>query len=92
MPQVLVVAQCQDIKKWEKTFVTHGDLFRSMGATKSVHYGFADGNWAAVLMETKDLALFQRIMGSQATADAMATDGVLRPTAKMFVLEKELAL
>jgi hypothetical protein len=37
-----------------------------------------------------DLGAFKRAMESQATADAMAFDGVKRETVKMFVLDKEV--
>ncbi|MFZ0633742.1 MAG: hypothetical protein WBD32_01285 [Acidobacteriaceae bacterium] len=91
MVTVLVVAQCKDAKKWEESFVTHGPLFRTMGATGPVHYAL-DGNWAAVLMDMKDLDHYHKMMSSQAIGDAMASDGVLRETAKMFVLDKKVAV
>ena len=89
MAKVLVVAQCKDPKKWEQTFVTHGPLFKSMGATGPVHYGL-EGNWAAVMMDVKDLDHYNKAMSSPATAEAMATDGLLRESVKMFVLDKKV--
>jgi hypothetical protein len=91
MARVLVVAQCQDAKKWEQGFVTHADLFRSMGATAPVNYGH-EGNWVAVMLDVKDLDNYKRVLNSKATADAMAIDGVLRETVKMFVLNKQLVV
>jgi hypothetical protein len=91
MARVLVVAQCKDPKKWEQTFVTHGQLFRSMGATEPVHYGL-DGNWAAVMMDVRDVNHYKKLMQSKETADAMADDGVLRETVKMFELDKKVAV
>jgi hypothetical protein len=89
MARMLVVAQCKDAKKWEQTFVTHGPLFKSMGATGPVHYGL-EGNWAAVMMDVKDVDHYNQSMSSPATAEAMAADGVLRETVKMFVLDKKV--
>ena len=91
MARVLVVAQCQDAKKWEQGFVTHAELFRSMGATAPVNYG-QEGNWVAVMLDVKDVDTYNRILSAKATADAMAVDGVLRETVKMFVLDKQLAV
>ena len=91
MVTVLVVAQCKDPRKWEESFVAHGPLFRTMGATGPAHYGL-DGNSAAVLMDMKDLDHFDKMMSSQAIADAMAADGVLRETARLFVLDKKVVV
>ncbi|MGA7525348.1 MAG: hypothetical protein WBW84_23055 [Acidobacteriaceae bacterium] len=91
MITILVVAQCRDAKKWEESFVTHGPLFRTMGVIGPAHYAL-DGNWAAVQMEVKDLDHYNKMMSSPAIADAMASDGVLRETAKMFVLDKKIAV
>ena len=92
MARVLVVAQCADLAKWEQGFRTHGDLFRSMGATKPVTYGTTGENTVAVCMEVSDLAHYRSILSSPATAQAMAVDGILRESVKSFVLDKELAV
>jgi hypothetical protein len=60
-----------------------------MGATGPVHYGL-EGNWAAVMMDVKDVDHYNQSMRSPATAEAMAADGVLRETVKMFVLDKKV--
>lgn len=91
MVTILVVAQCKDPKKWEESFVTHGPMFRTMGAIAPVHYAL-EGNWAAVLMDMQDLDHYHKMMSSQVVADAMASDGVLRETAKMFVLDKKVTV
>src|ERR1035438_1154580 len=88
MVTILVVAQCKDPKKWEESFVTHGPLLRTMGASGPARYAL-DGNWAAVLMEMKDLDHYHKMMSSQAIADAMASDGVLRETVQRFVFDKK---
>ena len=89
MPKVVVVAQVKDPVKWEKSFRTHGNLFRSETITKPINFGATEGNQVAVCLEPDDLAVFMKAMDSPATAEAMAFDGVLRETVKVFVLDKE---
>jgi hypothetical protein len=90
VPKVLVVAQCEDSVKWEQGFRTHADLFRSMTINTSMTYGISEGNHIAVCGEPSDLAAYMKVLESPATAAAMAFDGVLRDTVKVFVLDKEL--
>jgi hypothetical protein len=89
MAKVLVVAQCEDAKKWRDNFVKHAALFRSMGATAPVSFG-QDSDWVAVMLEVKDLDTYKKVLSSPATADAMAMDGIRRDTVKMFVLDGQL--
>jgi len=89
MARVLVVAQCEDAKKWRENFVKHAALFRSMGATAPVSFG-QDGNWSAVMLDVKDVDTYKKVLSSPATADAMALDGVRRDTVKMFVLDGQV--
>jgi hypothetical protein len=88
MPKVLVTAQVQDPVKWEAGFRTHGDLFRSMKVRDAMHYAIK-GNEISVFSETENLDAFMEVMNSQATADAMAFDGVKRETVKVVVFDKE---
>ena len=90
MPKVLVVAQCKDLVKWEQGFRTHADLFRSMTVTKPMSFGTSEGNHIAVCAEPSDVAAYMKVLDSPATAEAMAFDGILRDTVKVFVLDKEL--
>jgi len=62
-----------------------------MGATGPAHYAL-DGNWAALLMELKDLDHYESMMSSPEIAGAMAADGVLRETVKRFVFDKQVAV
>jgi len=89
MARVLVVAECEDPKKWRDNFVKHAELFRSMGATASVSFG-QDGDSVAVVLDVRDLETYRKVLSSQATADAMAMDGVRRNTVKMFVLDGQV--
>ncbi len=89
MPKVVLTAQVQDPAKWEASFRTHTDLFRTYTVQATVQYAIT-GNEVALCMEPKDLDAFKRAMESQATAEAMAFDGVKRETVKMFVLDKDV--
>jgi hypothetical protein len=89
MARVVITAQVEDAVKWEKSFRTHGDLFRSQTVTKPINFATIEGNMVAVCAEPDNLDTFMKILNSSATADAMATDGVKRETVKVFVLDKE---
>jgi len=89
MARVVVTAQVEDAVKWEKSFRTHGDLFRSQTVTKPINLATSEGNMVAVCLEPDNLDTFMKILNSSATADAMAADGVNRETVKVFVLDKE---
>jgi hypothetical protein len=88
MARVIITAQVEDSAKWERGFRTHGALLRSMGTTVT-HFTTTGGNEVALYAEPPDLAKWQQVMKSPATAEAMAFDGVKRETVKVFVLDKE---
>ena len=90
MIKVVVTAEVEDAVKWERSFRTHGDLFRSQTISKPVDFATIEGNQVAVCLEPDDLAAFMTHLNSPATAEAMAVDGVKRDTVKVFVLDKEL--
>ena len=89
MPKVIITAQVKDPVKWEEGFRTHGDHFRSQTVTTPISFGRIEGNQVAVCLEPNDLAVFMAVMDSPATAEAIAFDGVLRETVKMYVLDRE---
>ena len=89
MPKVLVVAQVEDAAKWEASFRTHGNLFKTYGLTGPVEYGMS-GNTCAVCLEPEDVQAFLQTLQTQATADAMKADGVKRETVNVFVLDKQV--
>lgn len=90
MPKVVVTAFVEDSAKWEEGFRTHVDLFRSQTVTRPIHFAINEGNEVAVCIEPDDLGAFLSALGSAATAEAMAFDGVKRETVKVFVLDKDL--
>ena len=90
MSKIIVVAEVEDLVKWEAGFRTHGDLFRSQTITKPIHFGTIAGNQAAICLEPEDLAACMATLDSPATEEAMTSDGVKRETVKVFVLDKTL--
>ena len=89
MPRVVVTAEVENLEKWEKSFRTHGDLFRQMGVSL-MEFATGPGNRVAVAGETTNLDDYMQVLESPATAEAMASDGVRRETVQVFVLDKAL--
>ncbi len=92
MAKVVVVAQVEDLVKWERGFRTHGDLFRSQTVSKPISFGTLGGNEVAVCFEPEDLAVYMKGLDSPATAEAMAVDGIRRETVRIFVLDQTFEL
>ena len=89
MTKVVVTAQVEDTVKWEEGFRTHSDLFRSQTITDPIDMGVTDNNEVAVCFEVANLDTFFQIMDSPATAEAMAVDGIVKDSVKVYVLDKE---
>jgi hypothetical protein len=89
MPKVLVIAQVQDGARWEKSFRTHTDIFKSYQLQAPIEYSVS-GNDAAVCVDTSDAKALLQSLNDQTTIDAMKADGVKRETVKVFVLDKDL--
>ena len=92
MTKVIITAEVEDSAKWEAGFRTHTDLFRALSITKAIQFSVNDNNEVAICQEPDDLGVYLEGLESQATADAMAYDGVKRETVKIFVLDKEVTL
>ncbi|MGB8909227.1 MAG: hypothetical protein WCC84_10810 [Candidatus Cybelea sp.] len=93
MTKILVIAKCKDQAKWEAGFRTHGDLFKTAyGISTPVSYGMGEDNHVVACFETNDLAKAHSALSSPETAKAMESDGLLRDTVKVFVLDKEVAV
>ena len=87
----------EDLRSWEFArdreagFRTHGELFRKYTLHSPINFSVA-GNEVTICMEPENLTSFKQAMESQATAEAMAFDGVKRETVKTLVLDKEMKL
>ena len=87
MRRIVVFAQVENAAEWERRFQTHGELFRDM--TQRVAYYTIQGNEVAICEEVDDLEKYFEVMQSPAAAEAMAGDGVVRESVKVFVLDRE---
>ncbi|MCK5277042.1 MAG: hypothetical protein KAK04_00870 [Cyclobacteriaceae bacterium] len=91
MAKVVITAEVEDLVKWEEGFRTHGNLFRSQTNTKPISIATNDGNEVALIFEPEDLDTFMRLLDSEGP-EAMANDGVIRETVKLFIMDKEFKL
>ena len=88
MARVVITAQVENLEKWEESFRSHGDLFRSQPASSPYLFGAAADNEVAVCAEVRDVDAYLQSLQSEETAKAMANDGVKRDTVRVFVLDK----
>ena len=91
MTRLILTAQVEDSARWAPAFRTHAELIRSQTVT-SLHFGTTTDNEVAIYAEVDDVDKYFEILESQATADAMANDGVKRETVKTYILDQQLDL
>ena len=91
MKRIIITADVENAAAWEEAFRTHADLFRSQ-TSKLMHYAVTEDNRVALYTEVEDLDRFQEVIDSEATAEAMAMDGVKRDSVRIYALDKELPL
>ncbi len=89
MPKVIVTAEVEDVTRWEQSFRTHGDLFRSQTVTTPVGIAVQEDNTVACCFEPTDLDTFMKVLESPDTVNAMGADGVKRDTVKLYVMDRE---
>jgi hypothetical protein len=90
MAKIILICQVDDLSKWEKSFRTHGELFRNLTVISPWSFATSDeGNEVALYAEVRDLDTFLKVQDSPATAEARSFDGVKQETVKFFVLDKE---
>ena len=89
MPKVIVTAEVEDVTRWEQSFRTHGDLFRSQTVTTPVGIAVQADNTVACCFEPTNLDTFMEVLESPETAKAMGADGVKRDTVKLYVMDRE---
>ena len=87
MPTVILTADVEDGKKWEREYRTHGDLFKAAGLG-AMSYTVTGDNHVVMSTSVDDVDGYMKFMSSQSTQDAMKNDGVKRDTVKLFVLDK----
>lgn len=89
MPKLLVTAKVEDRTDWEKSFRTHGKLFRDLGFKSPALFGTNENNEVAVLMSVDDGQVAMANLRSPENVQAMSADGVKRETVKALILDKE---
>ena len=87
MAKVLMTAQVQDGARWEASFRTHGDIFKTYGLRGPVEFTVS-GNEVALCLEPADVKALLQTINEPQTVEAMKADGVKRETVKVYVLEK----
>lgn len=90
MARLIITAQVEDGAAWAKNFQTHKKLFKEYTATR-VRYGVA-GNQVATLWTVDDADKMLKLIDDPKTAEAMASDGVVRDTVQILVLDQKIDL
>lgn len=90
MPAVVVIAEVENTATWEERFRTHGDVFKQYTAKSPIRFSVGEGNRVAVCFEPESLETCMKSLQSDATAQAMAHDGVKRETVQIFTLDKSV--
>ncbi len=92
MHTVIAIVEVESVEKFKEGFQTHGELFKSQTISSPIRFGAGkDGKEISIAFEVEDLDLYQKILESPETAEAMAQDGVNKETVKFFVLDQECA-
>ena len=91
MSRIIITAQVEDSANWENGFRSHVGLFNDYTAT-AVHFAATEDNEVAILWEVANQDRFLELLDAPETAEAMAQDGVIRETVKVYVLDKEFNL
>jgi len=91
MTKVIITAKVEDPVKWEEGFRTHGELFKRQTCASPIHISIQDGNEVALLFEVKNVDTYMQILETEGPG-AMANDGVIKETVKIFVMDKEFHL
>lgn len=89
MARVVITATVKNVEAWEKSFRTHGALFRSQPGSSPYLIGSTNSGEVAVSAEVSDVDAYIASLESRETTDAMAADGVKPETVKVFVLDRE---
>lgn len=91
MSRVIITAQVKDSANWENGFRSHAGLFNDYTAT-AIQFTATDDNEVAILWEVVNQDRFLELLDAPETAEAMAQDGVIGETVKVYVLDKEFKL
>jgi hypothetical protein len=85
MTTVLIFHQVDDVDHWLAS-TKRAEVFGPMGITARTFVEQVPDHRVGLVVEAPDLDTFQRAIGSQAAAEAMAADGV-RPDTLVVLVE-----
>ena len=84
MATLLIFHEVEDVDHWLSS-PRRRELFGPLGMTVRTFVDPEKSNRVGLIVEVPDMDTFQRMMESQAAADAMKFDGVRRDTLLMLV-------
>ena len=84
MATLLIFHEVDDVDHWLSS-PRRQELFGPMGMTVRTFVDPEKSNRVGLIVEVPDMDMFQRMMESEAAADAMKFDGVRRDTILMLV-------
>ncbi|GAA4040590.1 hypothetical protein GCM10023063_27740 [Arthrobacter methylotrophus] len=84
MTTLMIFHEVDDVEHWLSS-PQRGEIFGPMGMTVRTFVDPAKTNRVGLIVEVPDLETFQRMMESEAAAEAMKVDGVRPETIVMLV-------
>jgi hypothetical protein len=85
MPTLLIFHEVNDVEHWLKS-TKREEIFGPLGITVRTFVDPAKSQRVGLIAEVPDMEKFQRIMESEAAAEAMKSDGV-RPETLLTLVE-----
>ena len=92
MPRVVITAEVEDGASWPDKVRRQSEVFKTYGIIGEIELGYTDDNVVALSYLVDDVEALRVAMESEATAKAMAEDGVKRETAQILVLDQTWTL
>jgi hypothetical protein len=92
MSRIVLTAKVKDAVKWEEGYRSHAPLIREfLGVTKPIHFSAnSETNEICISAVPDDLEKYLELVQSPEIAEAMEKNGVIRETAKLYILDKVL--
>ena len=85
MPTIMIFHEVNDVEHWLSS-PTREELFGPLGITVRTFIDPAKTHRVGLIVQVPDMDTFQRMMESEAAADAMKSDGV-RPETLLTLVE-----
>ena len=85
MPTLMIVHEVDDVEHWLSS-PKRVEVFGPLGITVRTFIDPANSNRVGLVVQVPDMETFQRVMESEAAAEAMKSDGV-RPETILTLVE-----